>query len=375
MNLKTHNLVDSHFLLLKIVNLIIMTVSAVIEKDCSSSELIATFFNELKEYVSISKVRSAVPVNGSVEVCFVDQESLVSFLAVAPEAWNIKSELKQEKLITIIPQVGEGHSQVSDQAMSAAMATYGKVIKGRRLFFREFPSIENGMRQFIIEPKRHVTIPSSIRFGKAGFRISYYSQTKTCHKCHSTEHIARECPFDYCVLCNQSGHDKSECDKRKYCTICKQKGHSYDFCHLLEEVNNVTLKKSWSKVVSGRPTSTPSLAMNSGIRPAGATGMTVLHKDMNYFDSPSNPGVAGAAGGAPVRKPSEIPPAPWHPKAKDPGHSNSQSINNSSDDSSDSDSDSDTTQNISLAQQSKRRSSVVSDGGEVEDGKRNKPDE
>ena len=131
MNLKTHNLVDSHFLLLKIVNLIIMTVSAVIEKDCSSSELIATFFNELKEYVSISKVRSAVPVNGSVEVCFVDQESLVSFLAVAPEAWNIKSELKQEKLITIIPQVGEGHSQVSDQAMSAAMATYGKVIKGR----------------------------------------------------------------------------------------------------------------------------------------------------------------------------------------------------------------------------------------------------
>ena len=175
MNLKTHNLVDSHFLLLKIVNLIIMTVSAVIEKDCSSSELIATFFNELKEYVSISKVRSAVPVNGSVEVCFVDQESLVSFLAVAPEAWNIKSELKQEKLITIIPQVGEGHSQVSDQAMSAAMATYGKVIKGRRLFFREFPNIENGTRQFIIEPKRHITIPSSIRFGKAGFRISYYS--------------------------------------------------------------------------------------------------------------------------------------------------------------------------------------------------------
>ena len=267
-----------------------MTVSAVIDKDCSSSELIASFFNELKAYVLISKVCSAVLVNGSVEVCFVDQDSLISFLAVAPEAWNIKSELKQEKLITIIPQVGEGHSQVSDQAMSAAMSTYGKVVKGKRLFFREFPTIENGMRQFITEPKRHVTIPSSIRFGKAGFRISYYSQTKTCHKCHSTEHIARECPFDYCVLCNQSGHDESECDKRHYCTICKQKGHSYDFCHLLDEVNNVTLKKSWSKVVLGRPTSTPSLAMNSGVRPAGATGMTVLPRNMNYFDSPSKAG-------------------------------------------------------------------------------------
>ena len=106
-----------------------------------------------------------------------------------------------------------------------------------------------------------------------------------------------------------------------------------------------------------------------------ATGMTILNK--NYFDSPSNNngGVTGASGGAPVLKPSEIPPAPWHPKAKDPGYSNSQSINNDSDDSSDSDSDSDTTHNISLAQQSKRRSSVVSDGGEGEDGKRNKPDE
>ena len=97
----------------------------------------------------------------------------------------------------------------------------------------------------------------------------------------------------------------------------------------------------------------------------------------HYFNSPSNNngGVTGASGGASVLKPSEIPPAPWHPKAKDPGYSNSQSINNDSDDSSDSDSDSDTTQNISLAQQSKRRSSVVSDGGEGEDGKRNKPDE
>ena len=337
------------------------------------TKIVRAFFNELKAYVLISKVCSAVLVNGSVEVCFVDQDSLISFHAVAPEAWNIKSELKQEKLITIIPQVGEGHSQVSDQAMSAAMSTYGKVVKGKRLFFREFPTIENGMRQFITEPKRHVTIPSSICFGNAGFRILYYSQTKTCHKCHSTEHIARECPFDYCVLCNQSGHDKSECDKRHYCTICKQKGHSYDFCHLLDEVNNVTLKKSWSKVVSGRPTSTPSLAMNSGV--TGATGMTVLPRNMNYFDSPSKAGVTGAAGGAPVQKPSEIPPAPWHPKAKDPGHSNSQSISNSSDDSSDSDSDSNTTQNISLAQQSKRRSSVVSDGGEGEDGKRNKPGE
>ena len=133
MNLKTHILVDQ-FSVVKNSTLIKMAVSAIIEKDCSSSELIASFFNELKEYVSISKVRSAVPVNGSVEVCFVDQDSLVSFLAVAPEAWNIKSELKQEKLITVIPQVGEGHSQVSDQAMSAAMSTYGKVVKGKRFF-------------------------------------------------------------------------------------------------------------------------------------------------------------------------------------------------------------------------------------------------
>ena len=169
-------------------------ISAIISKDCSNDEKLKAFFAEFRQFSSISKVRSAVVIGTSVEVCFVDQQSLAAFLCAAPESWNIRSDLKQEKLITISPQFGEGHTQVSDQVMWAAMSTYGKVVKGRRLFFTEFPNIENGIRQFIIEPKKHLIIPSSIRFGKAGIRISYREKVKRCHKCHSYENIARECP-------------------------------------------------------------------------------------------------------------------------------------------------------------------------------------
>ena len=57
-----------------------------------------------------------------------------------------------------------------------------------------------------------------------------------------------------------------------------------------------------------------------GLHTASTRGMTVLNR--NYSDSPStNGGATRAAGGAPVIRPSEIPPAPCHPKAKGPGHS------------------------------------------------------
>ena len=93
-----------------------MTILAIIKKDYSSSGLIATFLNEFKAHVSISKVRFAVPVNGIIEICFCRSGySLVSFhVTEISVTWNIKSELKEENLITIRSQVGEGQSQVFD---------------------------------------------------------------------------------------------------------------------------------------------------------------------------------------------------------------------------------------------------------------------
>ena len=364
-------------------------ISAIISKDCSTDDKLKAFFTDFRQFSDISKVRSAVVIGTSVEICFVDQQSLAAFLCAAPESWNIRSDLKQEKLITISPQFGEGHTQVSDQVMWAAMSTYGKVVKGRRLFFTEFPNIENGVRQFIIEPKKHLIIPSSIRFGKAGFRISYREQVKTCHKCHSSEHIARECPYDYCTKCNRSGHVKEECQRdSKFCSICKGFGHTYDLCALLDEVD-VILKKGWTKKeVVKKPSAPLSLVQAT---PEVTTKLTTLNKD--FFDRQdktnednSDGGNGGSQGGVSTSvvstKPfswqnhsaqsqhisnitgtdNDFPPPPWQP--------NSNSSNTNSDPF-DSDSNDFEQQNDELSPAAKRSPSPVTNSdGEEEDEKR-----
>ena len=72
------------------------------------------FLSQFRQFSNISKVKSAVARGTSVEVCFDDQQSLAAFLRATPDSWNIQSELKQEKLVTISPQFGEGHTQISD---------------------------------------------------------------------------------------------------------------------------------------------------------------------------------------------------------------------------------------------------------------------
>ena len=81
---------------------------------------------------------------------------------------NVRADLDQEKLvITIYPQVGEG---LSGFGSGYAMSTHGKVVKGGRLSFTKLPTSKS-IRQFAIEPRRHLIIPSSNKLGKTGFRI------------------------------------------------------------------------------------------------------------------------------------------------------------------------------------------------------------
>ena len=66
----------------------------------------------------------------------------------------------------------------------------------------------------------------------------------------------------------------------------------------------------------GKANINASIFLDYGLHTASTRGMTVLNR--NYSDSPStNGGATRAAGGAPVIRPSEISPAPCHPKAQD----------------------------------------------------------
>ena len=203
-----------------------------------------TLFQEIKKYSPITDIKGVVTLKEGYDITFLSQQAAVNFLAKAPKSWSIRTDLRQDLLVTVSPQVGEGHLMVDDEIFWAALSNYGEVKKGRKLYYEEFPSIENGVRQFIVIPRKGVVIPSSLRFGRAGFRVAYRDQAKTCHKCQSTGHLASECPTPWCNKCHQSGHEKAECMSVEKCTVCGDTGHSYDSCEKSYAIK-VLLGKSW----------------------------------------------------------------------------------------------------------------------------------
>ena len=203
-----------------------------------------TLFSEIKKYTCITDIKGVVTLKEGYDITFLSQEAAINFLTKAPKAWSLRTDLRQDLLVTVSPQVGEGHLMVDDEVFWAALSNYGEVKKGRKLFYEEFPSVENGVRQFIVVPRRGAVIPSSLRFGRAGFRVAYRDQTKTCHKCQSTLHLASECPTPWCNRCHQSGHEKSECQKIDKCSVCGDMGYDYTSCSKSYALK-VMLGKSW----------------------------------------------------------------------------------------------------------------------------------
>lgn len=195
----------------------------------------------------MTKVKSVVTLNNGVEVSFVDQDSLKAFLLKVPVAWQVKCQLTTEILVTLSPRVGEGHSLVSDEALWAALSRYGEIKKGRRMFFQEFPDIENGVRQFVVIPKSGSTIPSSMSFGRAVFKVAYRGQAKICHRCNSKEHEIRDCTAEYCYRCHSTGHMKANCKQELFCNVCSEQGHLYNRCPKSWALK-VKLQKGWSGV-------------------------------------------------------------------------------------------------------------------------------
>jgi len=62
-----------------------------------------------------------VSLKTGVEIAFLDEESLKKFVMSAPGNWAIKLSLSRDILVTVTPQLGQGHHEVTDQALGAAL--------------------------------------------------------------------------------------------------------------------------------------------------------------------------------------------------------------------------------------------------------------
>ncbi|KAJ8026523.1 Zinc finger CCHC domain-containing protein 3 [Holothuria leucospilota] len=117
-----------------------------------------------------------------------------------------------------------------DNVIRFILGRYGKVIRGRFLTFPEYPEVFNGIRQYQIELEKD--IPSALHLGGRYCWIRYYGQPRTCLKCNSNEHFARNCTETTCFRCKQLGHVEKDCKADISCSTCKKTGHGEFDCPL-----------------------------------------------------------------------------------------------------------------------------------------------
>lgn len=211
---------------------------------------IADFFKCFKAVNGkVSWLKGAVKLAGGIEATFVSEAAAKDFLAVVAgkEGWDIESALSDTILVTLAPRGQGGHVLMPDATLIAYLSRYGEVLEGKRLVYAQFPSVENGLRQFKVKPKGGAPIPSIVSFGRTSFFVSHRGQVKTCIKCSRAGHMAKECTVTICHKCGEEGHTIKVCTKPVRCTVCLDEGHTFRVCPKSYS-NSVKLTSRFSKV-------------------------------------------------------------------------------------------------------------------------------
>lgn len=107
---------------------------------------------------------------------------------------------------------------------------YGRVYSQRWGKIQSHPSVCNGRHH--IRMDIHMDIPSFLRFGKFFLRVFHEGQPKTCRRCNSPDHLAKDCNNTFCFNCDSIGHVSKQCPSIVKCCICKEESHKAIDCQL-----------------------------------------------------------------------------------------------------------------------------------------------
>lgn len=111
--------------------------------------------------------------------------------------------------------------EMLDSAIEERLKPYWKVFMRRRGTVQGYSLISNGNRHYRVALKR--SVPCYTRFRR--HLLCYHDiQVKTCRKCRSAEHLAREYNNTVCCNCDQLGHTSKDCPNET-CCICKHEDH------------------------------------------------------------------------------------------------------------------------------------------------------
>ena len=234
-------------------------------------------FANIFKFTKVEHIKAVYPVSGGTEIVFVSQQGLKKFLSDIPQQWKVEhSETVRSVLVTVVPRVGDGHAQISDATIIAALSQYGDVEEGLRKTYRSFPTIETGAKLLKVKPKGSVSqLPTSLYFGKSIFGVVYQGQEQSCHRCGGS-HKVTECKSVVCFKCRRMGHMSSGCRNPIVCTVCLKAGHSFKNCPAVKALGDVTLGTKWTKVVAGNIESCELAVegLNADLESKGACGFS-----------------------------------------------------------------------------------------------------
>ena len=191
-------------------------------ENCTSKDIFDSF------------VRDGIPVNGvrclqrkptgEVFVTFSKEEYVAQFLR------NSAFLVRRSKFVThpssdplVFLTVYDTPYEMPDSAIEERLRPYCHVFSRRRGKLQGYPLIANGTRHYRVSLNR--SVPCYMRFGKHLLRFYHDRQPKTCRKCGSTEHLARDCNNTVCFNCDQTGHTARDCPTEMLCCICKGANH------------------------------------------------------------------------------------------------------------------------------------------------------
>ena len=113
--------------------------------------------------------------------------------------------------------------ELPDSAIEERLKPYGTIYSHRRGKCQGYPDVFNRVRH--LRMALEDDIPCFLRFSRFQVRVKYENQPKTCRKCNSPDHLAKEWTAVACFNCDGTGHLSRSCPDGMRCCICKSKEH------------------------------------------------------------------------------------------------------------------------------------------------------
>ena len=232
-------------------------------------------FANIFKFTKVEHIKAVYPVSGGTEIVFVSQQGLKKFLSDIPQQWKVEhSETVRSVLVTVVPRVGDGHAQISDAIIIAALSQYGDVEEGLRKTYKSFPTIETGAKLLKVKPKGSVSqLPTSLYFGKSIFGVVYQGQERDRAVIDVGVHTRSLSASQWSV---SSVGEWGICLVVAGTQLFAQSGHSFKNCPAVKALGDVTLGTKWTKVVAGNIESCELAVegLNADLESKGACGFS-----------------------------------------------------------------------------------------------------